>query len=122
MAKFSYVDGWGKIVCENDDLEKFWQEFTQTSNFYYDITSTMWELCANYHNDNIQCATSRYLYPFVKTYMEKMSEIDTEYLEGISEFEKIDNITQDIITTICKNDNDCRDLIMKDFSDFKVDD
>jgi hypothetical protein len=122
MAKFSYVDGWGKIVCENDDLEKFWQEFIQTSNFYYDIVSIMWECCANYHLDNIQCSTSRYLYPFVKTYMEKMSEIDTDYLEGIEEFEKIDNITIDIITKICENDKHCRDLIIKDFSDFKVDD
>ena len=121
MAKFSYVDDCGKVVCENDDLEKFWQEFIQTSNFY-EIVSIMWECCANCRVDNIQCPTSRYLYPFVKTYMKKMLEINTDYLEGIEEFDKVDNITLDIITTICKNDNDCRDLIIKDFSNFKVDD
>lgn len=118
MAKFSYVDACGKIVCKNDDLEKFWQEFIQTSNFYYDIIGTMWECCANYHVDSMQCATSRYLYPFVKTYMEKLSEIDLDCFEGI----RINNITHDIITNICENDNNCRDFIIKDFSNFKVDD
>ncbi len=121
MAKFSYVDGWDKIICEDNTLEDFWKKFIKTKNFHYDIISYLWECLVNYDGIKNKFPTMNYLYPFVKEYADKMSKIDMDYTEGIEEFEKIDKIIEDIITTICKNDNDCRDLIIKDFSEFKVD-
>ena len=122
MAKFKYFDLYEKVICENDDLENFWEDLTKTDYFKCDIISYLWECVTNYDSIKNKFPTMNYLYPFVKEYVKKISEIDCVYVEDIQKFEKIDDIITDIITTICKNDNDCRDLIIKDFSNFKVDD
>jgi GTP1/Obg family GTP-binding protein len=121
MAKFKYFDLRGEIICENDDLESFWEDLTKTDYFECDIISYLWECLTNYDSIKNKFPTMNYLYPFVKEYVKKLFEIDCTYDEDIQKYEKVDNIITDIITTICKNDDYCRDLIMKDFPEFKVD-
>lgn len=123
MAKFKYIDSWKKVVCENDNLSEFWKDFTKTEYFQCDVVGFMWECCMNYDVVTNHFPTMEYIYPFVKTYVEKANKINDveESEENFEKWTKMTNIVMDIITTICKNDNYCRDLLIKDFQEFKVD-